>query len=134
MSNVRPHMHDDSPPLQVRLGAAFLSFLVGVVLGISVAVSFAAAGVFQSIPFEVWALGMPVALGVFSYFVPSFALALFPAVAHALTGAAKQVTRQVGDPSGYELPDPEPSAPNYLRVAFYLGAAAVVVVLLLGRH
>ncbi len=120
-------MNDESPSLTFRLGASLLAALVGLLFGFMVAIGFAVAGAFSSIPFAAWMFGVPVALGAFSFFVPSFAFALFPAAAHMFAGAAKQATEQAINPSTFGLPEPEHSAPSYLKVSFYSGAVAVIV-------
>jgi hypothetical protein len=131
ISNVRPHLEDASPSLTFRLGASLLAALVGLVPGFIVAIGFAIAGAFPSVSFAAWVFGFPVVLGVFSFFVPAFAFALFPAVAHAFFGAAKQATEQAVSPSTFGLPEPELSTPRYLKVSFYAGAVAVVVIAVL---
>jgi hypothetical protein len=121
-------MSDESPSVTFRLGAGLLAALVGLVLGFMVALGFAVAGAFPSIPFEAWVFGVPVALGVFAYLVPSFAFALFPAVAHMFSGAAKQASNQTLNLSTFGLPEPDHSTPSYLKVSFYAGAVAAIVI------
>ncbi|NKI97930.1 hypothetical protein [Rhizobacter sp. SG703] len=123
-------MENDSPSAALRLGACLLAALVGLALGFVPAIAFAAASVFPSVPFAVWVFGTSVILGAVSYLAPSFAFALFPAVAHMFAGAAKQAAW----PGDNDLPGPEPSAPSYLKVAFYAGAVALVVIVLIVKR
>lgn len=119
-------MEHDSPTVAFRLGACLLAALVGLVLGLVLAIGFAVASVFPAVPFAAWVFGTPVILGTVAYVAPSFGFALFPAVAHMFAGAAKQAVW----PGDNDLPGPEPSAPSYLKVAFYAGAIALVVIVL----
>jgi hypothetical protein len=104
--------------------------LVGLALGFVLAIGFAAASVFPAVPFAAWVFGTPVILGTVSYVVPSFAFALFPAVAHMFAGAAKQAVW----PGDSEFPGAEPAAPSYLKVAFYAGAITLVVIVLIVKR
>lgn len=123
-------MEHESPTAAFRLGACVLAALIGLALGFLLAIGFAVSSASPAIPFAAWVFGTPVVLGAASYVAPSFVLALFPAVAHALAGAAKATVW----PGDNELPDPEPAAPGYLKVAFYAGAVALVVIVLLVKH
>ena len=110
--------------MMVRLGAAAIGILTGIVIGFMLAVLFTAIGAIPFVPFAGWVFGTPFVLACICFTRPVIAFALFPGLAHFFAGTAKAVVAC----EDFEVPSPEPGAPGSAKFAFYLGVAVAVLV------
>ena len=115
--------------MMVRLGAAAIGVLTGVVIGLMLAVLFVFAGALPAVPFAAWVFGTPFVLAGICFSKPSIAFALFPGLAHFFVGAAEGLA--AGE--NFEDLKPERSAPEYAKVVFYCGIAAGALILVAVR-
>jgi hypothetical protein len=109
----------------VRLGAATLGVLIGFVIGFILAIVCVATGTLPEVSFAMWVFGTPALLAIVCFVSPAVAFCLFPGLAHFVAGAAStSASALTDDPSRHGL---DPAASSGLKIAFYLGVAAVVL-------
>ena len=116
--------------MMVRLGAAAIGILTGIVIGFMLAILFTVTETLPVVPFAGWVFGTSFVLAGICFVTPSFAFALFPGLAHFFAGTAKAVVAH----EDLEFPSPEPGTSGGAKLSFYFGVAVAVLVLVAFRY
>ena len=116
--------------MMVRLGAAAIGILMGIVIGFTFAILFTLTAALPFVPFAGWVFGTPIVLAGICFVKPSIAFAFFPGLAHLFVGTATAVVAY----EDLERPSPEPGAPGSAKISFYFGVAVAVLILVAFRY
>lgn len=115
--------------VSLRLGAAALGLLAGLVIGLLLAVAAIALAVLQAVPFATWVFGTALLLAFACFAWPSVAFAVVPGLAHFLVGAAQGAAAD----TSFEITATDPAIPGWLKVVFYAGVAVGVAMLVVSH-
>jgi hypothetical protein len=109
----------DETQLQLRVGAASLGLLAGLVIGGLGAIALLALGLLQSVPIAVWVFGTSISLASACFAWPSVAFAATFGLAHFVIG----VSQGAAVDSSFDIARPEPESSLWFKLLFWVGVS-----------